>query len=118
MLGKQGKPIPCGIGIDRAWTMGEMTPRLLIVERYNSALYSTLGRRFSGDNGVAVMVDQRKARRRRRSSMREMDRRQSDRRRRPQDAGDLRAQGFFWVSREDEARESEQVAAIESLETT
>ena len=98
--------------------MGVMTPRLLIVERYNSALYGTLGRRFSGDDGVAVMLDRRKARRRRRSSMREMDRRQSDRRCRPQDADDLRAQGFFWVSREDEARESEQMAALESSGTS
>lgn len=117
MLGKQGKLIPSGIGIDRAYTMGVIAQRLRIVERYSSALYSTLGWRFSDDNGVAVMVDRRKARGRRRSSMREIDRRQSDRRCRLKDAGDLRAQGFFWVSRKAEVRESEHVAAVEFFET-
>ena len=56
-----------------------MVQRLLIVERYNNALHSTAVRRFEGEGSVAVIVDRRKERRRRRSQMREMDRRQTDR---------------------------------------
>jgi len=88
-----------------------MAQRLLVVERYNSALYATLVRQFKGD--ASIVVDRRKARRRRRTQMREMDRRQTDRRQGAVQGGKvLRSEGFFWASRDDGARATDRVAAI------
>ena len=90
-----------------------MAQRLLVVERYKSALSATLVRQFEGDTSLVVVVDRRKARRRRRTQMREMDRRQTDRREGAVQGGKvLRSEGFFWASRDDGARATDRVAAI------
>ena len=56
-----------------------MAQRLLVVERYKSALSATLVRQFEGDASIVVVVDRRKARRGRRTQMRDMERRQTGR---------------------------------------
>lgn len=75
-----------------------MARHVIVVQRYNAELLARLTRQFHGDEGVAVLVDRRKGRRRRRSQMREIDRRQSDRRRGLERGDDLRSQGFLWIS--------------------
>lgn len=89
-----------------------MARHVIVVERYNAELLARLTRQFHGDDGVAVLVDRRKGRRRRRSQMREIDRRQLDRRRGPERGEDLRSQGFLWVSLEADERETGQGSAF------
>ena len=56
---------------------------LFIVSRHHPDLYAYLRERFASDHGVEVVLDRRTTQRRRREQAYEIDRRQADRRRRP-----------------------------------
>ena len=57
---------------------------LFIVSRQHPDLYAYLRERFASDCGVEVVLDRRLVQRRRVDAGREVERRQSDRRRRPE----------------------------------
>jgi hypothetical protein len=57
---------------------------LFIVSRHHPDLYAYLRERFGSDQGVEVVLDRRTAQRRRSEQPAEVDRRQADRRRRPE----------------------------------
>lgn len=57
---------------------------LFIVSRHHPDLYAYLRERFGSDQGVEVVLDRRTAQRRRSEQPNEGDRRQADRRRRPE----------------------------------
>lgn len=57
---------------------------VFIVSRHHPDLYAYLRERFASDHGVEVVLDRRTAQRRRSEQPNEIDRRQADRRRRPE----------------------------------
>ena len=57
---------------------------LFIVSRHHPDLYAYLRERFAGDRGVEVILDRRLGQRRQRSRSHETERREDDRRQRPE----------------------------------
>lgn len=75
-----------------------MARHLIIVSSIHRDLFSDLRERFSGDTNVDVILDRRAAERRARVEARDRDRRQCDRRQRPEVDAELISRSHTVVS--------------------